>query len=152
MIDLEDVCDNLGVILTNRLNPKIFEIDAEKADFTLLPIDPGAIFFQQLSEKTVNYDPFLVYGVLSESMKNAGHSSASEVNIFICIGMASDNTDNLSKRLLRYSRAIREIISEAFDVLSPELVQTGPIVFTDSNTQKSYHGIGLEFKMTLPFN
>jgi len=152
MIDTEQILYGMDAALKTRLNAEIGLINTEKADaVVLLPVDNAAIFVQQLNDKTINYDPYIIHGISAEAITSAGRSSASRTSLFIVLAISSQNVDNIPKRLLRYSRAIKQVVLKEFDTFKPDLTGTGPITFQDSNTGNFHKGIGLEFEITAPF-
>ena len=152
MIDVEQILYGMDTALKSRLSGEIALINAEKADgIVLLDVDDAAIFVQQLNDETINYDPYIIHGISNETISTAGRSSASTLGLFIVVAISSQNVDNISKRLLRYSRAIKQVVLKEFDTFKPDLLATGPITFQDSNTGNFHKGVGLEFSITAPF-
>jgi len=149
VIDVEELVDKLDAILKTRMNPAIAEVNAEKADFILKDIPPLGIYFQSLNDETINYDPFCLYGISNEDITSSGYSSSSNLTFFVVIALSGQNNDFIDKRLLRYSRILKTVILSGFDSFRPELSSTGPIAFTDSNTNNFHKAIGLEFKVTI---
>jgi len=152
MIDVEQILYGMDTALKSRLSGEIALINAEKADgIVLLDVDVNAIFVQELNDETINYDPYIIHGISNETIKTAGRSSASTLGLFIVVAISSQNVDNIPKRLLRYSRAVKQVILKEFDAFKPDLIATGPITFQDSNTGNFHKGIGSEFNITAPF-
>jgi len=153
MRDVEEICNRFDKILKTKINPILLEIDAEKNDgATLDPVVPEAVFFQQLNDETINMSPFILYGITTETLQSrGGNSHSSEINFFVCIALSSTNLSDISKRLLRYSRALKKAILDAFEDLKVVLLGTGPITFQDSNTNNFSQGIGLEFSLSAAF-
>ena len=151
--DVEELCDIFDEIFKTKLNPEIVKINTDKNDgITLAQIQPEAVIFQSLNDETLNWSPFVLYGITSESSKGAGINEASDINFFVIIALSSTNLPDLPKRLLRYSKALKKIVLKRFDDLKVELIQTGPITFQNSNSSNMSHGIGLEFSISAAFD
>jgi len=121
--DLERLLDDLLAIVKTNLNTKINEIQAEKTtllgqgNFAVPLIDDNA-WFDSLDERTVNFDPYVYYGVNDNRVIEQAGAEASEVQIFFTVVLHYDGSDTaMFRKMLRYIRALQEIVSENFDAI-----------------------------------
>jgi len=113
--DIETLVDDLKDMFKNNFSAKITEINTEKGDSLLENPDTNAWFFQVINSKAFNYDPFVLYAVdpsLGES-NSATSSDIVRISFEICITDDGENeTDGYFRKLLRYTRAFKEIFDQ----------------------------------------
>jgi hypothetical protein len=126
--DLERLLGDLLSIVKTNLNTKLNEIQAEKttllgaANFAVPPIAEGA-WFDTLDDKTVNFDPYVYFGVNDNTVIELASAETSEFAIFFTVVLHNNNEDaNVYKKMLRYIRALQEVVSENFDRI-PEVAR-----------------------------
>ncbi len=117
--DLEDLLDGIKTIMTTHLNTKISAINSEKNDqITLKAVESGAYFDNTMDAAQANYDPFIFYGVSDMPGEASDYpgDSAYRAEIVVLICCADHGTDiNISRRMLRYQRVLKEVFEERFD-------------------------------------
>ena len=118
MIDIETVCNEVKSVIQSNIVAKLAEITTDKGDsLTLDAIDTDAYFFQTLNQKTVNYNPFVYYGVAAIDGDSQGGQTVTALDIFILVCISDEFQDLLiANKLFRYQRAIKEIFEETFDL------------------------------------
>lgn len=126
--DTENLMTNVLAIMTANLNAKIAAIEAEKiaggAPATnLQPVDntigadgtPNGYFEQTWSDKILNINPAIFYGLENITATSIGPATAERYSIFIEVVLVDSGMDNLTKyRIHRYSRALKEIFEENY--------------------------------------
>ena len=122
--DAERFIDDLLEIFRTNLNTKIAEIQAEKAiflgskNFDLPTLEDNA-WFDTLDVKTVNFDPFVYFGINDNALIEIESAEASDYTAFSTVILDYNGDDaTMYKKMLRYIRALREIVSENFDTIS----------------------------------
>ena len=154
MYDLENLCTDIETLLKANLNTKISAINTEKNDSTSLDtIDSSAYFFQSLDGKQINYDPVIIYGIsgFDPSPDGAWGFTPIHVDIDIAVVKADNGEDlNISNRMLRYQRALREVIEDNFFNLDSKVklsVQNQiPVNLALLNSSYTHKGIGITVK------
>lgn len=122
--DTEDVIAMvLSIMKTGgALNTKIAAIEAEKvaAGFGvsdgLDPIDDEAYYEQTWNEKILQRTPGIFYGIEDVQANDGGGVAAKTFTIFVEIVYLDNGQKNdVMKRIHRYTRALEEVFTEAFD-------------------------------------
>jgi len=121
--DTERLLNDLKEIVQSNLNTKINEIQAEKA--TLLGASNFAVpevhddaWFDSLDDKTVNFDPYVYYGVSDNTVIELAGAETSDVSIFFTVVLHYNGSDAaMFRKMLRYIRALQEIVAENFDAI-----------------------------------
>lgn len=118
--DLEDCLDDFETLLKTKLNTKIAEIESEKVakskGINLEQVSGDAFFRQTWSDKILNYNPAIFFGIENLDPVSGGEITAERVTIFIeCVIVDGGNDTNTHRRVNRYSRAIKELIEQNFD-------------------------------------
>jgi hypothetical protein len=118
--DLEDLLQTVHAIMTtgNALNVKIAAIDAEKTAkgqtlaTALKPI--AAYYLQSWSDKILTTSPAIFYGVEDVQTADGGGATSKVFKIFVEVVLVdSGQTNDVFKRIARYSRALEETFLEA---------------------------------------
>ena len=117
--DIEDFLSEIETFIKARINPKLLEIDAIKADsITLGPIDDDAYTQQSLDNHVVNHNPFLWYGI-SEFVAESVQDQVSEaLMVFVFVVLADPKDGTIVPLFWRYQRALKEIFEEGWDKAS----------------------------------
>lgn len=158
MRDAENIMFDLYNYYSTNLNTKISAITSEKADgLSLSTIDSNAFFIFPYDDDAViaNYNPIFIFSLKdSVSIPRQRHTSVDLVfyaSIFTTINKNADNLESV-RRLLRYSRALREVAQDAskevgFTELNiQEVPPFGPFPITESD--QLYNGVGVQFVTT----
>lgn len=115
--DTEKLLDAVRDFLQADLPAKLDEIDAEKADGITLEDIPNANYYLNEAPVDLNASRFIVYGLQSASPISAGPVVALAFEIFIIIGhtgLKNEIDDTVNRKLLRYTRAAKEVLSANF--------------------------------------
>jgi hypothetical protein len=130
--DTEDLLTNVLAIMTANLNTKIAAIEAEKVarGFVatgLLPVDatigadgtPNGYFEQTWSDKILNINPAIFYGIENIQAQGAGPATMERYTVFVEVVLVDSGMDALTKnRIHRYARALKEVFEENYDKLN----------------------------------
>ena len=117
--DVERLIDDTLAIVKSNLNDKLDEIQNEKDtllgddNFNLPRIDDKA-YFDSLDDKVANFNEYVYYGVGDNAVIEIASAEASEVSLFFTVVLHYDGDDRIYRKMLRYIRALQEIVSENF--------------------------------------
>lgn len=153
-IDSESVLSRALAIVQAGLNTKLLAIDALKNDgITLKPVASGAYAVVTMDSEVMNYDPFIYVGATQENGSGIGAGTDLMLIVdFVVVLLIEGGDTNVWKRLLRYQRALKELIQENFsDTQVPgglyiESVEPRPL---DQLGSKPYMGVGIRIKTSL---
>lgn len=122
--DAEALLNDLENIIKQNLNNKIAEIQAEKeallgsSNFNVPSVDENA-YFDTLDGRESNWNPYVYYGVGDNSPIEIASAEASELSLFFTVVLTNDANDpNVYRKMLRYIRALQEVVSENFDEIA----------------------------------
>jgi hypothetical protein len=123
-IDIESALAEILAMIKAKLNTQIAAIEAEKVlDSAGIPgglaaIDDAAYYEQTWSNNILNHPVAIFYGIENVNAKSLGPETAEEVTYFVEVVVSDSGMDVYGpKRILRYSRAIKEVIQNNFDKL-----------------------------------
>lgn len=161
--DSEDMLDTILDIMTGStaLNTKITAIEAEKIAAskaltpTLATIAAGSYYVQTWTDKILNTNPAIFYGIEDVSSVDGGGAVAKTYKVFIEIVLTDNGmTNDAWKRISRYARALEELFSSAFapSILSGtvKIESVRPISFKlelDSSEEIKVGGISLSITL-----
>jgi hypothetical protein len=120
--DEENIIKDLIAMVQTFLPAKIAAINTEKNDALVLPlIANDKYIFETLDSRIMNYkDFFVMYGLIDTPIKEKSNGNVIEdVGITLQIGTfdkGEKERSNTLYKLLRYRRALREIVIENPDV------------------------------------
>ena len=153
--DLESLMSDVKSILTTNLNTKIGDINTEKGDsITLLTVDSAAYFMQDLDHESLNFNPFVFYSVEDIDGTGFGPNTPQEflINVILVLADQSGLTD-VSTRMFRYSRALKEIFEENFSIKSNSnfisINVLAPVPLTSLNESMEFRAIGIQIKSSI---
>ena len=153
--DLESLMSDVKSILTTNLNTKIGNINTEKGDsITLLTVDSAAYFMQDLDHESLNFNPFIFYSVEDIDGTGFGPNTPQEflINVILVLADQSGLTD-VSTRMFRYSRALKEIFEENFSIKSNSnfisINVLAPVPLTSLNESMEFRAIGIQIKSSI---
>lgn len=154
--DVESLCNDLKDVCISKLNAKLTELSAEKADGVELPPVPSdAYFFQSLAKSAAGQHPvFMFYGLENPTTESIGaHTMESHaVDFVVCLRDRGDG-EKMTTRLLRYSRALKEIFEQAFVERKIgcriEVSSLTPTHFGIENVPHTFHGVGVKIGAVL---
>lgn len=115
--DLETLLTDVKAVLTSHLTAKITEINNEKNDSIVLSdIASDAYVLQSLNGATMNFDPFIFYGVSDfATVPNLSYSSQ-QAEIFVLLVMMDRAEElDIATRMFRYLRCLEEVFQDNFD-------------------------------------
>ena len=121
----EDLLNNVKSLLFTYLNDKINEIEAEQlqkglpaTNLTLIDRDNG-FFLQSWSDKILNINPAIFYGIEDIKATGVGPTTAQHYRVFVEVVLVDSLADLLGNtRIFRYAEAIKEVFEEHYDQLS----------------------------------
>lgn len=153
--DFEEILENIKTIMTDDFNTKLSSITTEKGDALVLPeVVTNAYFLQGLDESIVNFDPFIVYGIVDIETTSLGHTSAEKILISAVIVLADNGRDEINKIMFRYSRALKEIFEEGWQIVASStrinVTRTTVVPFESNDSSITYKATGIEIEVTLP--
>src|SRR5947209_5598149 len=126
--DVENLLTDIQAYMVANFQAKLTEINNEKADgITLSAPDNNAYFLQTINDKIANYDPFVIYGIDRATTDSLGLMSVRKWIVSVIIVLAdtleadSANTQIISHKILRYSRALTELFEENSDRVASEV-------------------------------
>ncbi len=122
VFDNEDVLDSIKQILDDGLEDRLTAIETEKIakgkgipDGLPMPED-SAFYLQTWSDDILNHSPAIFYGIEDNNSEGIGPATVQKLKIFVEAVITDDGSDEYGvKRLLRYTRAIRETFEKGFD-------------------------------------
>jgi hypothetical protein len=154
--DIESFLTDLVTFLKANLNTKLAAIDTEKNDgITLKQINTTyAYMFQSMNDKIANYDPVLLYGIEDIKSEGIGPATAKTYPISIVIIVADPGTDsNMMKRILRYSRALSELLEGSWSQIGNAVKVTvsslAPISFKLQDRSDDFRAVGVQLEVTI---
>lgn len=153
--DIEQFFDDLKSFLQSNINTKIAEINTEKADdVSMGTIATDAYVFQSMDSEVANYNPYIFYG-LSETSTNAirGASAVQYTASVVVVLTQTIDDDNDRKRLLRYSRVLKELFESNWSKIGTgitlEVDSLEPIAFQLVNASHPFRAVGVDLRFTL---
>lgn len=149
--DLEQLCFDLQTIASANLATKLAALDTEKNDgLTLKAPASTAYFFQALNKAQATADDvFVFFGMDDPTADGLGPMTVEEVEIFFIV-MARDTGENQQylRRMLRYSRALKEIFQENFSNTpwknKLKVTSIAPVSFTIQGVPSTFMGAGVK--------
>lgn len=159
--DIEKVEKEILKIIQAKFPDKITEINTEK-NKDLAPEDQLVLknvsndkYFSDFYQKELTPSLFIFFGIEQAEMQSIGSDSAETWSIFYHVFIEDEN--NLSKirsQVLRYTRALKEIINENSDKISRfcskgEISSLTPENVEDITNDTPFKMGGIEFKITL---
>lgn len=162
VFDSEDLLDMVLDIMTtgSALNAKIAAVEAEKAakgkglsaSYPLLSVASTSYHLQSWNEKILAKTPAIFYGIEDVVVNpSGGNVNAKTYKVFIeCLLIDSGMTNDVSKRIHRYSRALEELFAANFKPAAEAgtvlIEQVRPMSFklqVNSNDEVRIGGISL---------
>jgi len=118
--DAERLITDLLDLFKTNLNSRITKIQAEKQtllganNFDVPQIDDAA-WFDALDDRVANFNPYIYYGLNDNTVIEIASAESSDLTAFFTVVLANDGNDPLiSRKMLRYIRALQEISSRHF--------------------------------------
>lgn len=128
--DGEDLLDRVLSIIQTGLSAKLTAIEAEKIAKGKgitggLPVpESGAYFRQTWSNNILNYAPAIFYGIENVQADGVGPVTSEKFTVFVEVIIVDSGMDtNTTSKIMRYSRALKELFQSSFS----EVAETGRI-------------------------
>lgn len=154
MTDFEDVIDGIKSIMVAHLNNKLDQISTEKGDSIPLPhiVDSG-YYLQSNNDEIINADPFIAYGISDVENESQGPHSIEKLMIHIHVIISERGRSDINRVMFRYSRALKEIFEEHWQMLSPScriyVSRLNVVPFESLDGSEQYKAIGIELNITI---
>lgn len=157
--DGEDLLDSILAIMTDAtaLNTKIAAIEAEKTAAgkgltpTLAAIASDSYHVQSWSDKVLQKNPAIFYGIENVAASDGGGVVAKTYSVFVeAVLVDSGQTNDSWKRISRYSRSLEELFRTAYTAAIAsgrvEVKEIRPVAFKlalDSDEEVKVGGVSL---------
>lgn len=113
--DVESLITDIQSVLSSNLNTKLSTIDTEKNDGMTLTTVASAAYFLDMDDKAANFNPIVLIGESENIGEGIGPATSEKVTIQVALILNDNGTDlNIVKRMLRYRRALKEVIEDNF--------------------------------------
>lgn len=152
--DIESVEQTILGIVQAALPAKLTEINTEKGDTLLTDID-NAKYFNDFYQEELTASEFIFYGIKEPDVKSSGCDTSATWKIFYHIFIQKENNLGVIRSaVLRYTRALTEVINEASDKISrvcsaPEIIVLTPEDVEDIINETPFKMGGIEFTITI---
>lgn len=155
--DAESLIADLETILKADLNDKLSEITAEKGDgLELKSVDSNAYIFQTQNDTIANYDPFIYFEISEVETLGIGPATSEKIFVTIVILVVDSGQDlSIGKRLIRYSRALKEVIEANWDKIphtlkmSVKSLSPSPFRYAFANSADTYRAVGVQVEANI---
>ncbi len=122
--DIENLLEDVQALLVANLNTQIAAIESEKEAagkqvVAMTPVDSASYYEQNWSDKILNTNPSIFYGIEQVQAMGAGPATGEVLKVFveiICVDTQADLF--MTKRINRYTRAIKEVFEANYDRLA----------------------------------
>ena len=155
--DAEDLLDSILSMVQTGLTAKLLAIETEKIakgkgiTGGLPAPDSSAYFRQTWSDNILNFSPAIFYGNENVEALGVGPSTVQKYKIFVEVVLTDSGMDTYtSSRILRYSRALKEILETNFSEVSEagqiKIETVRPVAFKldlDSSEEIKVGGVSL---------
>lgn len=125
MIDAEDLLDDIEETLKAQLPAKIAAIEAEKVakgkgiTGGLATVESTSYYRQTWNNAILNVSPAIFYGIEDTGSEGLGPVTKQQFKFFVEVVVTDGGNDSFGvSRILRYSRAIKEVMEANFDRIS----------------------------------
>ena len=152
--DIETIASDIETVLKTYLNTRLASINAEKNDgLECLDVADAAYFFQDLNDDLTNYDPFILYGVNAIVPQSDYGRCSQDITYSVTVILADNAQDGLSKIMLRYGRALKEIFEENWYLVNNgiklKVNSLTPVDLEGLNTSTRYKAIGITLEANI---
>ncbi len=154
--DIEELLRDLLEVCKANLNTKLAALDAEKNDgITLLTVPDEAYFFQSLEKaRAAPYNAFVFWGLDDPTPDGHGPYTLENLGIFfIVVVRDTAETENYLFRLMRYSRAMKEIFEQNFSKnrgrVKLSVQNLSPVGFDALGMPGSFKAVGVRLSGTI---
>ena len=113
--DFELLLNRVKTTIADNLNTKLGVIDTDKNDgITLAQVDSAAYDFQELQGAAMSYNPFVAVQIEDVETEGYGAATVNTITIGVTLFLSDPGDDTGWKRMLRYGRALQEVIEGNF--------------------------------------
>lgn len=112
--DIESFLRDLDAYLKAKLPAKITAVNADKGDSLLEAIPAEAFFVLTANNKMEAYKRFIFTGIVDLDTIQAGPNLAEQLSAQVLVSCTDIGDPDEAWRMLRYQRAIKEVIAGGF--------------------------------------
>ena len=154
MYDIEKLLDALETYFKARLNAKITQINAEKGNFPLDPVNQDAFLLGNLEAENKSYTPFVVIQIADVATTVAGSIISENYQIEVLMFLHDDyNSTNNWRQVLRYWRALKEVSASAWDQVAKgmqaDITSLAPVSYRETQTSNPMRVFGVQISFTI---
>jgi hypothetical protein len=153
--DIEQFVDEVEALFKSNYNAQLALVDADKNDGLILDqVNENAFVIQTMDEKAFNENPFLFIGINGVESESGQAALRETIAVEIVIVLVDNYDRSIDKKLLRYQRAMKELILSNFNKLTRdrsevEIKSMVPIQFQLQNSDRTHKAIGIEITKTI---
>lgn len=157
--DSEQMLFDVESLMQEKLNDYILAIDQEKLDAgyksILSQVSADCYFQTTWNDKIMKKSPSIFYGLEEVTATGMGPATIQLFKVFIDVIFVDSGKDDLGKwRVLRYSRALKDLFQKHFDRFpcggNIKIEQVRPLSFmTDENTSDEMRVGGISISMAI---
>jgi hypothetical protein len=112
--DIESFITDIITLVQDNLASKINSINTEKNDgYSISTIDTTS-YFDDITDQVLNVNPFIYYTPVEITTEMVGPKINTKITLAISVVFDNNNQDGTIKKVLRYTRCLREIIQENY--------------------------------------
>ena len=147
--DEERLLTDIENLFKNNFATKIAAINSEKSDsITLVTVDSTNGYFADMNDKSANYNPIILTAITDQTSESNGAATLRTITVNVALILSDDIGDaNILKRMLRYGRAMREIVEDKFfNLRSVDIfkIESLPVLsFQKSGQSEVYKVVGI---------
>ena len=154
MYDVEKLLDAIEAYFKANLNNKINQINTEKGDTLLDPVNQSAFLLGNLESENKSYSPFVLIQIADVTSSFAGNAVAENYQIEVLMFLQDDyNSTNNWRQVLRYWRALKEVSSSAWDKVAKgmqaDISSLAPVSFKETQTSNPMRVFGVQISFTI---
>jgi hypothetical protein len=154
MYDVEKLLDAIEAYFKANLNNKITQINTEKGDTLLDPVNQSAFLLGNLESENKSYSPFVLIQIADVTSSFAGNAVAENYQIEVLMFLQDDyNSTNNWRQVLRYWRALKEVSSDAWDRVAKgmqaDISSLAPVSFKETQTSNPMRVFGVQISFTI---
>lgn len=153
-IDIEVIEAKFLQVIQDNLSAKLTEINTDKGDSLLTDID-NSNYLNDFYQSELTPSLFIHYGISEPETVIAGSEFATNWTLFFDVYLNDQNNlSTVRKRIIRYTRALYEVIQENYNVLSrycsiPEITNIEPQDVQDIINDTPYKTGGIKVKVSI---
>lgn len=153
-IDIEVIEAKFLQIVQDNLPAKLTEINTEKGDSLLTNIS-NSNYLNDFYQSELTPSLFIHYGISDPETISVGSDFAINWTVYFDVYLNDQNNlSTVRKRIIRYTRALYEVIQENYSVLSrycsiPEIANVEPQDVQDIVNDTPYKTGGIKIKVSI---